>query len=111
MTKGRMLAVAVAVVLAAASIHAYSPSRRTELTFNGPVALPGVTLAAGRYTFEIATADGNTVVLVKNQYGPVFMRFTEPVERPAGMPRNVAVRFGEVAAGGRAADSRVVPHW
>ena len=97
---GLVVAVAMTAVASVGAVGAANnPSRRTVLTFDGPVALPGVTLAAGRYTFEVATASGNPVVLVKNKQGSVYMHFTEPVERPAGMPRDVAVRFGESGPG------------
>lgn len=84
----------------APALGAVSPDRRVELTFSRPVALPGVTLAAGTYVFERAAP--NTAVEVvrvssRDRRFVYFMGFTELVPRPS---RNVPlVTFGEAAAG------------
>jgi hypothetical protein len=53
---------------AASSVHATMSNRLTYLTFSEPVALPGVTLAAGTYAFELATPTGaNNIVAIRNQ--------------------------------------------
>jgi len=75
-------------------------SRLTYLTFNAPVALPGVTLGAGTYAFELydplAAAD---VVLVRNRTRTrtYFLGFTQRVARPDRGASSVS--FGESASG------------
>jgi hypothetical protein len=75
--------------------------RRTWFTFSGPVAMPGVTLPAGKYLFRLANPEsGAKVVQVLNEDGtmPYGMFFSLPAERPevASTPE---VRFMETAAG------------
>jgi LPXTG-motif cell wall-anchored protein len=75
--------------------------RRTWFTFSGPVALPGVTLPAGKYLFRLANPDSSAkVVQVLNEDGtrPYGMFFSLRAERfePASTPE---VRFMETAAG------------
>ena len=52
----KLAACAAAVVLASltAPVHGGTLEKTMYLTFSGPVRLPGVTLAAGTYEFEIA---------------------------------------------------------
>src|SRR5437762_14242677 len=73
----------------AASAHAWgTASRLTYLTFSGPVALPGVTLDAGTYAFELVDpASSSNVVVVRdrNRTRPFYMGLTMVVPRPAGM--------------------------
>ena len=83
------------LVVAAPSDGGVSPSQRIELTFSRPVALPGVSLAAGTYVFERAAPNGALeVVGVSSRNGVVYyMGFTELVNRPG---RNApAITFGE----------------
>jgi hypothetical protein len=75
-----------------------NPSRRTFLTFSVPAGLPGVTLGAGTYSFEIANpASSLEVVRVTNREGSrvYFTGFTQLVNRPAGMPVDEQVSLGE----------------
>jgi hypothetical protein len=87
----------------AASLHALTnPTRLTYLTFSGPVGLPGVTLAAGTYAFELADdTNANNIVAVRNQTRSqtYFMGFTERVPRPAGMAYKTSVSLGEARRG------------
>jgi hypothetical protein len=77
-------------------------SRTMFLTFSGPVRLPGVTLAAGSYIFEIAnpmsTAD---VVLVRGRerQKTYYLGLTRPISRPSGARGDKPVTFGEAAKG------------
>lgn len=49
-----------AIVLVATSAWAIGPmNKKTYFTFSGPVALPGVTLPAGTYTFRLADSTAN----------------------------------------------------
>ena len=84
----------------AAPLHAgaTTPTRLSYLTFSGPVALPGVTLQAGTYAFEIADLNGSSnVVLVRNKARTqaFYMGLTSRVARPANIDRRAAVTLGE----------------
>ncbi len=73
-----------------------------RLTFSGPVALPGVTLRAGTYIFELAdpTLRGEIVRVLSGDRSRVYLTaFTMRTERPAGMPADRLVSFGEAPAG------------
>ena len=48
---------AALVAFLAPGAHADEWNKRTYLTFSGPVQVPGATLPAGTYTFEIANPD------------------------------------------------------
>lgn len=93
---------AILAVLIAASAHAWS-SNTNYLTFNTPVALPGVTLPPGTYTFRLPSEISPNVVQVLNQSESrlYFTGMTLPIERPSGAP-NRMVTMGE-AVPGRAA--------
>jgi hypothetical protein len=70
------------------------------LTFSGPVALPGVVLPAGAYVFEIPDAHLDIVrITTRDRSRVLFTGFTNMVSRPAGLPRNSVVTFGEVPSG------------
>jgi hypothetical protein len=72
------------------------------LTFSGPVGLPGVTLGAGTYVFELADPHMSAdVVRVMNQARSqvYFTAFTERVDRPWDLPRDRVVTLGEAARG------------
>jgi hypothetical protein len=71
----------------------------TSLTFSRPVALPGVTLSAGTYIFEVANPDssGDIVrVLSGNRSKVYLMAFTDQIDRPEKAD-DVDVTFGEAA--------------
>ncbi|HMF94801.1 MAG TPA: hypothetical protein VKE96_10925 [Vicinamibacterales bacterium] len=105
MTKRSRFLAAVAIVagLAAsgATVHGWGDSTRlTYLTFSGPVALPGVTLAAGTYAFQLYDpSNAGDVVLVRNRNRTqvFYLGFTRRVPRPASV--RSAVSFGESAKG------------
>ncbi|HEY6508694.1 MAG TPA: hypothetical protein VIY56_11825 [Vicinamibacterales bacterium] len=72
------------------------------LSFNRPVALPGVTLTAGAYVFEVVDAGSLEVVRVSKQATgtPQFMGFTHRVGRPDRLRgRLSAVTIGEARPG------------
>jgi hypothetical protein len=103
-TRRKLLAVCggfLGVLVAAAGLRAASMNSLEYLTFSQSVALPGVTLAAGSYSFEIADPNGsNMVVLVRERasHKPVYLGFTNRIDRPAG--RKLApVVFGEPRRG------------
>jgi hypothetical protein len=100
------LAALVALVALAggvSSIHALTTENRlTYLTFSEPVALPGVTLAPGEYSFELAVPmTSANVVSVRNKARTkaYFMGFTQRIDRPRGMGDTGAVTFGEAPHG------------
>jgi len=79
-------ALVVVALIGAASTHAWS-IRVNHLTFSGAVALPGVTLAAGSYTFQAGPldTDPNIVrVLTRDGRRVLYQGFTTPVSRPGG---------------------------
>jgi hypothetical protein len=79
-----------------------NPSRTTSLTFSGPVRLPGVTLGAGTYVFELAAPETSADivrVLSKDRSQVYFAAFTESVDRPAGVTADRQISFGEASAG------------
>jgi len=94
-------AVALGLALGAASLQAFPANRLTYLTFSGAVALPGVTLPAGSYAFELADSNATNIVLVRNRERSrvYFLGFTDRVARPAGISETSTVTFGEAAPG------------
>ena len=73
-----------------------------HLTFRAPVALPGVVLPPGRYTFEagpLGTNPNIIRVLSADNQKQHFIGLTQLTRRPAGMPPNQIVSMGEAAAG------------
>ena len=106
MTKRNIMwaAFAVAAVLAALSgpVQGSTMDKTMYLTFSGPVRLPGVSLEAGTYTFEIANPDtGGDVVRVRSRDGrrSYFQGFTTPVQKPHGMRADAAISLGESVKG------------
>jgi len=105
MTKGSALLTAVVVTASLAAVaptvHGWSnPSRLTYLTFNAPVSLPGTTLAAGTYAFELASplgASNAVIVRSRSRTDVFFMGMTYRVTRPASV--RGAVALGESANG------------
>jgi hypothetical protein len=92
-------AAALALMVVTGSVVALGANHENRLTFNRPVALPGVVLPAGTYSFNVA--DGTLdVVVVRNSAGTkqVYMGFTTTVGRPAGMSPNTLVTTGEAPA-------------
>jgi hypothetical protein len=75
-------------------------TRTNDLTFNQPVALPGVVLPAGTYTFESVMLGGSVVRVSNRRDGTVrFTGFTQRILRPRAMPAETAVTFGEATPG------------
>ena len=98
--KSVLAACGAALVVLATTAGGHAASSRTYLTFDRPVALPGVTLAGGTYVFERMGA-GNDVVRVSSQDGTrVYLTaFTNQIARPAGSKADLKVILGEAAAG------------
>jgi hypothetical protein len=94
-------AVALAVLVAAAPARADEWNKKTFLTFSGPVQVPGVTLPAGTYTFQLADLSGNRHVVqifdkdMKKVYTTILAvpdQRLEPTDKPV-------VLFSEQPAG------------
>jgi hypothetical protein len=101
-TRNSLLAVvgaAILGVLVTASAYAWNTDT-TYLTFNAPVALPGVTLPPGAYEFVTPSESNKDIVQVlnRNHSRSYFMGITVPVERPRGAENRV-VTIGEAAPG------------
>ena len=89
---------AVLGVLVAASAHAWT-NDTNYLTFNGPVALPGVTLPAGTYAFRSPSSHDKNIVQVMNraETKSYYMGITQPVSRPR-RSTELLVTMGEAPA-------------
>jgi hypothetical protein len=87
------------MVLSTVSLANAPLTETNNLTFGSPVALPGVTLPAGRYVFERdRNANTNIVrVMTPNYQKMLYVGFTMPVTRPRGLKSPVS--FGEASAG------------
>jgi hypothetical protein len=95
-------AVLMALTVQPAAIAHVTLNRTMYVTFSGRVQLPGVTLDAGTYVFELADPiDAWDVVRVlsRRRDRVYFQGFTQRVERPAGLRRNQVVALGEAAKG------------
>ena len=73
-----------------------------RITFSGPVALPGVVLPAGAYTFEVANPDSSlrVVRVTRRDTGRVyFAGFTRMIPRPVDLPADRLISLGEAPRG------------
>jgi hypothetical protein len=103
MTKSKSVRIAFATVmlaLVAAAAHAWGYGHENKLKFTRPVALPGVVLPAGTYSFDVASPTALDVVVVRSaDRGKVFyMGFTRTISRPRHMSSTIPVAFGEASA-------------
>jgi len=103
--KTRTIVAAAGLILGigAASVGAnVLANRRTVLTFSAAVALPGTELPAGSYTFQLADPDASSdviEVLNRDRTRVLFMGLTQRVPRPANLPANRTITFGESRRG------------
>ena len=90
----------VALALIAVAAHAWGFSHENKLKFSRPVALPGIVLPAGTYSFDVASPTALDVVVVRsaNRDKLYYMGFTRTVSRPRHMSSQTPVAFGEAAA-------------
>ena len=91
-------AAAALALMVAGSVMAHSSNHENRLTFSRPVALPGVVLPAGSYTFDVASDTALDVVVVRNRTKVFYMGFTNQVLRPTWMPSGGLVMIGEAPA-------------
>ena len=100
-----MVIAAVAAVVALGSGASISTTglipNTNRLTFNKPVGLPGVVLPAGNYVFELAPPGTHRdIVRVTTPKGrTMYLGFTRVTPRPADLPKEQVVTFGETATG------------
>jgi hypothetical protein len=93
--------VAIVAGLLAARAASGSIPHTNYLTFSAPFALPGVTLPAGTYTFDVLYRGSEDVIRVSSRNGAhVYLTaFTVRVQRPKGLPVTRQIVFNEVATG------------
>src|SRR3954462_8065318 len=100
-----ILGLSLGVTLWASTAQAQPEDKRTFFTFSGPVALPGMTLPAGRYIFHIVdTTTSRKVIQVMSDDGkkPFVMANTIPDQR-RDAPKDATVSFYETPRGTPAA--------
>ena len=96
-----LLAVTALAVCVAAPARADESDKLTYLTFSKPVQLPGVTLPAGRYRFQLAdTEESRRVIKVQSEDGKkqLAMLLTIP-NQLRNIPKDPVVMFSETAQG------------
>jgi len=92
---------AALAMFAAPAAHADEWNKRTYLTFSGPVQIPGATLKAGTYTFELADPDATRHVVrvsEKDTNKQVGLFMTIPMDR-VEPPSDNLVLFAERSSG------------
>jgi len=103
----RSLKLSIAIAAAAlfvsmpASARADESNKLTYLTFSKPIQLPGVTLPAGRYRFELADVEeSRRVIKVQSEDGTrqLAMLLTIP-NQLRDVPKDPVVLFRETAPG------------
>ena len=95
---------AILAVAGTSSLQAGSSWEHTNyLTFNRPVALPGVELAAGTYIFELAmpSSERHLVrVLSRDRHQVYLTAFTNIVPRPRDLNPTHVITLGEASKNG-----------
>jgi len=88
-------------LLAAVGAHADDWNKRTFLTFSAPVQIPGATLPAGTYLFQLADPDNaQHVVMVASKDGTkIYGMFLTIPDYRVDTPDQNVVLFGESPAG------------
>lgn len=100
-----ILGLSLGVALWASTAQAQTEDKKTYFTFSAPIALPGMTLPAGRYLFRIVdTTTTRKVIQVLSDDGkkPFVMANTIPDQR-RDAPKDATVAFYETPAGAPAA--------
>ena len=88
----------LAMTVSASGLVNWDSSHSNHLTFSGPVGLPGVTLPAGTYVFELPSpiTSPNLVRVMNKDRSMVYLTsFTLQIARPVGLPHDRLVSFGE----------------
>ena len=100
-TSRRIALAAVALMLVAVGAHAASSiGHENRVKFTRPVALPGVVLPAGTYSFDVASETALDLVVVRSaDHRKLFyMGFTNSISRPRNMSSAMPIAFGEASA-------------
>src|SRR5215510_101343 len=94
-------AVGFAILAGAAGVGATSWNRAETMEFSAAIALPGVALPPGAYSFELADPNNASLVVVRERStrNPKFIGFTLRVKRPAGASSVGSVVLGEARRG------------
>ena len=77
-------------------------SHEMYLTFSAPFALPGVSLPAGTYVFELMDNPGALKVVrvtSRDRMRVYLTALTLPILRPVGLPKDRLISFAEVETG------------
>jgi hypothetical protein len=97
------LALVAALTVRTASAQGYPEDKRVFFTFSGPVAVPGVTLPAGRYLFRIPTKIGtgnrNVVQVLSADGKTAYAQFFGISALRTNAAPKPEIRFMETAAG------------
>ena len=94
--------VAILGVMATSSATGMDNRRTTYFTFSGPVRMPGVTLPAGTYVFEVVNPGGTSDVVSvssRDRSNTYLMQFTRFVDRPSRGNLNATIALGETTDG------------
>ena len=81
---------------------AFDAHRATHFTFSGNVQLPGVTLPAGAYTFEVVNTNGGSDVVsvrARDRSKVYLLQFTRAVDRRAASTLKATLTLGETRPG------------
>lgn len=90
------------IVSASTTAASFDTRRTTHFTFSGAVQLPGVTLPAGSYTFEVVNSNGGPdVVSVRSRDRAKvhLLRITRGVDRKAAPTLAATITLGETRPG------------
>lgn len=96
-----LIAIAAATLCVSLPARADESDKLTYLTFSKPVQLPGVTLPAGRYRFQLADVEeSRRVIKVQSEDGKkqIAMLLTVP-NQLRDVPKDSLVLFRETAQG------------
>jgi hypothetical protein len=96
-----MLALTTAALCLAAPARADESDKLTLLTFSKPVQLPGITLPAGRYRFQLAdVTESRRVVKIQSEDGKKqFGMLLTLQNQLRDIPKDALVLFNETATG------------
>jgi hypothetical protein len=96
-----LIAIAAATLCVSVPARADESDKLTYLTFNKPVQLPGVTLPAGRYRFQLADVEeSRRVIKVQSEDGKKQLAMLLTVQNQLrDIPKDPVVLFRETAQG------------
>jgi hypothetical protein len=97
----------VASLLGAAAVARGSVPHTNYLTFSARFALPGISLPAGTYIFDVVSPGSYDVVRVRDGAHVYMTLFTKRVERPRGLRADRQILFSE----GRPGETPAVKVW